>query len=92
MIVPQLTEVDLTAITQFSIPMVQFLGRHDQMTPAALVPAWMDGLTAPHKAIEWFEHSAYMVMYAEPGRFLTALLQHLPQLANTGSRPEEAPA
>ena len=92
MIVPQLAEVDLTAMTQFPIPMVQFLGRHDQMTPAALVPDWMDGLTAPHKAIEWFEHSAHMAMYEEPGHFLTALLRRLAGLANTGSRPKQAPA
>ncbi len=77
MIVPQLSEVDLTAMTEFPVPMVQFLGRHDQMTPADLVPPWMDGLTGPHKAIEWFENSAHMAMYEEPGHFLTALLLHL---------------
>lgn len=77
MIVPQLSEVDLTGVTHFPAPMVQFLGRHDQMTPAGLVPPWLDGMTAPHKAIEWFENSAHMAMYEEPGHFLTALQRHL---------------
>lgn len=37
----------------------------------------MDGLSAPYKAIEWFEDSADMAMYEEPGHFLTARLQHI---------------
>jgi hypothetical protein len=42
---------------------------------------WMDELAAPFKAVEWFEDSAHMLMYEEPGHFLTALLTHLYPIA-----------
>lgn len=76
-LLPQLTQVDFTEVTEFPVPLVQFLGRHDQMTPTGPVSAWMDRVAAPYKAVEWFNHSAHMAMYEEPGHFLTALLHHL---------------
>lgn len=77
MVMPQLREVDFTDLTHFPVPMLQFLGRHDWMTPASLVPPWLERMEAPRKGIEWFEDSAHMAMYEEPGHFLTALLRHL---------------
>lgn len=41
-------------------------------------------MTAPYKAVEWFEDSAHMAMYEEPGHFFIALLAHLHY------RPDEA--
>lgn len=75
MILPQLFDVDLTDLTSFEVPILQFLGRHDQMTPPEPVTRWMSGVTAPRTGIEWFEDSAHMLMYEEPGHFLTALVQ-----------------
>jgi pimeloyl-ACP methyl ester carboxylesterase len=80
-VLPQLVHVDFTNVAYFPVPIIQFVGRHDQMTPAGPVAEWMDTLTAPFKAIEWFEDSAHMPMYEEPGHFLTALLAHVHPIA-----------
>jgi pimeloyl-ACP methyl ester carboxylesterase len=76
-VLPQLADVDFVGVTHFPVPMVQFAGRHDQMTPAGPVTDWMDQVIAPLKVLEWFEDSAHMLMYEEPGHFLTALLTHV---------------
>ena len=86
MLVPHLMDITLSTITQFPIPIIQFQGRHDQMTPAAPVEFWMNSLTAPSKHIEWFEHSAHMPMYEEPRHFLTALLAHIQPWATAAPR------
>jgi pimeloyl-ACP methyl ester carboxylesterase len=80
-VLPQLTDIDFTDVTHFPVPIIQFLGRHDQMTPAGPVTEWMNRLTAPLKVVEWFEDSAHMLMYEEPGHFLSALLSYLRPLA-----------
>jgi pimeloyl-ACP methyl ester carboxylesterase len=80
-VLPLLTDIDFTGVTKFPVPIVQFLGRHDQMTPTGPVTAWMDQLAAPVKVVEWFEDSAHMLMYEEPGHFLTALLTHVHPIA-----------
>lgn len=76
-LLPQLSEVDLTDVTSFPVPIIEFLGRWDYMTPTAPVISWLEKLDAPSKAIEWFEDSAHMAMYEEPGHFLVALLTHV---------------
>lgn len=76
-LLPQLVGVDLTGVTDLAVPIVQLLGRHDHMTPTGPVLAWMDRLAAPSKTVAWFEDSAHMLMYEEPGRFLCALLDHV---------------
>jgi pimeloyl-ACP methyl ester carboxylesterase len=82
-VLPQLPEVSLTDVTSFPVPIVQFAGRHDRMTPTGPMTRWMDDLTAPAKVVEWFEDSAHMPMYEEPGHFLTALLTHVRPFATT---------
>lgn len=74
-LLPSFIEIDFTAVRSFEIPIVIFLGRHDYVTPTAPAVAWLDRLTAPAKIIEWFEDSAHLPMYEEPGHFLTAVLQ-----------------
>ena len=39
------------------------------------VKAWFGKLDAPSKNLVWFENSAHMPMFEEPGKFLAALLQ-----------------
>ncbi len=55
---------------------MQLLGRHDAMTPPEPVEEWLARLEAPSVVVEWFEDSAHMAMYEEPGHFLLALLTH----------------
>ena len=58
--------------------MVQLLGRHDAMTPPGPVEEWLAGIDVPSPVVEWFEDSAHMAMYEEPGHFLVALLTRAP--------------
>ncbi len=76
-LLPQFIELDLTDVRSFPVPIIQFLGRHDQVTPTGLVIDWLDRLTAPAKIVAWFEDSAHLPMYEQPGRFLVAVLEHL---------------
>lgn len=76
-LIPQLANLDLGHVTSFPIPMVQLLGRHDAMTPPGPVEEWLARLEAPSLVVEWFEDSAHMAMYEEPGHFLLALLSHV---------------
>lgn len=76
LLLPQLLALDLRTVTSFPVPMVQVLGRHDAMTPTGPVEDWLGRLDAPSLVLEWFEDSAHMAMYEEPGHFLVTLLKH----------------
>ena len=76
-LIPQVAELDLGSVKSFPVPMVQVLGRHDAMTPAGPVAEWAAALVAPSVIAEWFENSAHMAMYEEPGHFLITLLTHV---------------
>ncbi|WP_152363696.1 alpha/beta fold hydrolase [Microlunatus speluncae] len=76
-LLPQFIDLDFTQVHEFPIPIIQFLGRHDQVTPTGPVIDWLNRLEAPAKIVTWFEDSAHLPMYEQPGRFLVAVLQHL---------------
>ena len=73
--------VDFTGVRRFPIPIVMFMGRHDYTTPSAPTAAWLDRLEAPSKQGVWFERSAHMIPWEEPGKTLVSLLQHVRPLA-----------
>ena len=75
------TEVDFSQVKRFPIPIVQFLGRHDYTTPTEPVVKWMAQLKAPYKHSVWFERSAHMMPWEEPGKLLTSLLTYVRPLA-----------
>lgn len=75
------TQVDFSNIRQFPIPVVMFLGRHDYTTPTEPVVKWMAQLKAPYKQSVWFEHSAHMMQWEEPGKMLVSLLTYVRPLA-----------
>lgn len=75
------TEVDFSTIRQFPIPVVMFLGRHDYTTPTEPVVKWMAQLKAPYKQSVWFERSAHMIPWEEPGKTLASLLTYVRPLA-----------
>ncbi len=74
-------QVDFRGVRQFPIPVVMFMGRHDWTTPSAPTAQWLEQVRAPYKAGVWFERSAHMVPWEEPGRTLVALLEHVRPLA-----------
>ncbi|VXC77383.1 alpha/beta fold hydrolase [Sphingomonas sp. AX6] len=73
---PRLADVSFTRLTRVRVPVILLLGRHDYTVPAPIADAWMKRLRAPYKKTIWLEHSAHLMMVEEPGRVLTALVDH----------------
>jgi pimeloyl-ACP methyl ester carboxylesterase len=91
-VLPEFLEVDFTGVTSFPIPVVMFMGRHDYTTPSAPTAAWIAAVDAPCKAAVWFERSAHMIPWEEPGKTLVSLLRHVRPLAtDPGSCPAASP-
>ena len=80
-ILPEFVGVDFSNIHTFPIPVVMFMGRHDYTTPTAPTEAWLGKLHAPYKQGVWFEHSAHMIPWEEPGKTLVSLLKYVRPLA-----------
>jgi len=80
-ILPEFVGVDFTGVKRFPIPVVMFLGRHDYTTPTAPTEAWLRRVEAPSKRVVWFERSAHMIPWEEPGKTLVSLLETVRPLA-----------
>ena len=80
-ILPAFLDVDFSKVARFPIPVVMFLGRHDYTTPAAPTVAWMEKVEAPYKRVVWFERSAHMIPWEEPGKTLVSLIDVVRPLA-----------
>jgi pimeloyl-ACP methyl ester carboxylesterase len=60
---------------RIDVPVYFFLGRYDYNTPFELAEKYYEQLDAPRgKKIIWFENSAHMVPYDEPGKFSRTLI------------------
>lgn len=73
-LIPALVTFDARDHVTFDVPMLQFLGRHDWTTPTGPIEAWFANVAAPAKEVVWFENSAHMCMFEEPGKFLMSLV------------------
>jgi pimeloyl-ACP methyl ester carboxylesterase len=80
-VLPEFLAVDFSGVKRFPIPVLMFIGRHDYTTPAAPTVAWMDKVDAPYKKVVWFERSAHMVPWEEPGKTLVSLIDYVLPLA-----------
>ena len=80
-ILDEFLRVDFKDVREFPIPVVMFMGRHDYTTPSEPTAAWLEQVDAPYKRGVWFEHSAHMIPWEEPGRTLVSLLEHVRPLA-----------
>ena len=80
-VLDEFLQVDFKAVERFPIPVLMFMGRHDYTTPSEPTAAWLEKVKAPHKKAIWFEHSAHMVPWEEPGKTLVSLLTHVRPLA-----------
>ena len=76
-ILPEFLEVDFSDIHTFPIPVFMFMGRHDYTTPSEPTAAWLAQVDAPTKQAVWFEHSAHMIPWEEPGKLLVSLLNYV---------------
>lgn len=88
-ILPEFLEVDFDPITTFPIPIFFFMGRHDYTTPSTLAEAWLQRVNAPYKQGIWFERSAHLIPFEEPGKLLLSLAQQV--LPVVQSSPEDRP-
>jgi pimeloyl-ACP methyl ester carboxylesterase len=80
-ILPEFLEVDFSRVRSFPVPVVLFMGRHDYTTPSGRTFAWLSKLEAPYKRGVWFERSAHMIPWEEPGKMLVSLLTYVRPLA-----------
>ena len=81
-VLPEFVQVDFSQVKTFPIPVVMFLGRHDYTTPTQPTVDWLAQVKAPSKQAVWFERSAHMVPWEEPGKTLVSLLHHVRPLAD----------
>ena len=84
-------QVDFTGVKRFPIPVVMFMGRHDYTTPSEPTAAWLAQVQAPYKRGVWFEHSAHMMPWEEPGKTLASLLEHVRPRAAAAEARDAAP-
>lgn len=80
-LLPEFVNVDFSKVTSFPIPVVMFMGRHDYTTPTAPTEAWLKQVKAPVKQAVWFERSAHMMPWEEPGKTLVSLIEYVRPLA-----------
>jgi pimeloyl-ACP methyl ester carboxylesterase len=80
-LMPEFLQVDFTGVRQFPIPVVMLMGRHDYTTPSEPTARWMRQVEAPYKQAVWFERSAHMAPWEEPGKTLVSLLEYVRPLA-----------
>ncbi len=81
-VLDEMLAVDYTGVTEFPIPVLMFLGRHDYTTPTQPPAEWIEAVEAPYKQAVWFEHSAHLAPWEEPGKFLVSLLTYVRPLAS----------
>ncbi|QDH70720.1 alpha/beta fold hydrolase [Marilutibacter alkalisoli] len=77
-------KVDYTGVTEFPIPVVMLMGRHDYTSPSQPTADWLDRVKAPYKRGIWFERSAHMMPWEEPGKTLVSLLETVRPIAVEG--------
>jgi pimeloyl-ACP methyl ester carboxylesterase len=73
--------LDYRPITTFRCPIFVFAGRYDYETVSEVAHAWYERLTAPKKGFVWFEHSAHMLPFEEPGKLFRHLVEDVRPLA-----------
>lgn len=76
-LLPELLGFDITGVRQLACPVFILAGRHDYATPSRLAWAWFENLDAPVKELHWFERSAHMIQYEEPGKLLMTLVNNV---------------
>jgi pimeloyl-ACP methyl ester carboxylesterase len=78
--------VDYRPITTFRCPIFLFAGRYDYETVSEVAHAWYERLSAPTKGFVWFDHSAHMLPFEEPGKLFLHLVQDVRPLAGSVSK------
>ena len=74
-VIDEYVAVDFNGVREFPLPVVMLMGRHDYTTPSQLTADWLAAVEAPYKRGIWFERSAHMMPWEEPGKLLVSLLE-----------------
>ena len=69
-----LLSVNFDHVTHFACPIIEFVGAHDETTPAALTVQWFRRIHAPSKRLILFSDASHMIFEEQPGRFLVHLV------------------
>ncbi len=80
-VLDEFVQVDFSDVRAFPIPVVMLMGRYDYTTPSQPTADWLQRVDAPYKRGIWFERSAHMVPWEEPGKTLVSLLEVVRPLA-----------
>lgn len=62
-------------ILSYDLPCYFIVGLYDMTTPHALIESYYESITAPKKALYWFEESAHFPFYEETERFTDLMTQ-----------------
>ena len=82
-----LAKADLAALgSDFAVPIFVFEGAEDDIAPAQLAKAFVDGLTAPQKEFVAIEGAGHTAMYTKSAEFLRLLNENVrPFAADVGA-------
>jgi pimeloyl-ACP methyl ester carboxylesterase len=75
-LLPDLADLDLfQMLPRLDVPVFLLQGRHDYVAPPTIAEQYYQTLHAPKgKQLIWFDESAHMPQYEEPGKFRQTLL------------------
>jgi pimeloyl-ACP methyl ester carboxylesterase len=73
--------LDYRKTTTFRCPVFLLAGRYDYETVSEIAHAWYQRIQAPKKGFVWFENSAHMIPFEEPGKLLLHLVRDVRPLA-----------
>ena len=82
----EVSKLNLHALAPaLQIPVFLFLGRRDHWVPAETSVAYFDMLTAPSKALVWFEHSGHEPFMDEAEKFNRAMVERVRPVVAVGA-------
>jgi pimeloyl-ACP methyl ester carboxylesterase len=87
----EVSRLDLARLAPaLQMPVFFFLGRHDHWVPPETSLAYFDALSAPSKALVWFEKSGHEPFVDEPDKFNSSMVAlALPATARSAGVPRE---
>jgi pimeloyl-ACP methyl ester carboxylesterase len=88
-LLPDLAKLNLfEMLPRLDVPVFLLQGRHDYVAPASTAEQYYQTLQAPKgKQFIWFEESAHMPQYEEPGKFRQTLLTIKQHHLGSGHHP-----
>jgi len=90
-LLPDLARLNLfRMLPQLDVPVFLIQGRHDYVAPGSIAEQYYQALQAPKgKQLIWFEESAHMPQYEEPGKFREVLLSIKRHYEASSAEPDE---